>query len=327
MLDMRIARYWSDSSAIVGDGTDPALDYARAVHLTVYWGQDMSACPVCTPAHPPRRLTEKLRRGLPLLNEEVFALGEGRWPLPDEAFSLSLIPPLVKDAQVKKGGTTSWLLTEPSFFLRKHSPVLGCIYLGEVAIERGPPVRIRQRVMHAGARGPIPGIPNNLKLISAVCGLYDGAERLLPQPMEVDTAEQAERFVALVESGTRQQPVLAVACAPDEPEEAWRADTTAYARDAFTQQHAAAITVRGVRHLREMLGPHAVQEGAIKTYWPGFTSLDVPQDHPLTNYTTVMAHEQGRKGMLTRWRNRLMELDAWERRGDPIDIPKPEDAP
>jgi hypothetical protein len=321
MRDLPVDRYWIDSSATVGNGITPGLDYLRAVHLTIYWGQDMSSGPICEPAHPPKRLSERLRRGLPLLEEEIIALGEGRWPRPDEAFSLSSLPPLVRDAPMKEGGTTSWSLTGRSFFLRKFTPIGGCVYVGEVAIECGPPVRLRQRVMHSGIKGPIPGVAKNLKLISATCGLYDGGVRMLPLPIAVDTEEDAERLVALIESDQRGQPVVAVSCAYDEPEEGWRRDTEEYAREAFTLQHVAAVTVRGTRHLREMLGPQGLRDGAIKTYNTGFTRFDVPHDHPMTLYRTVVAHERGRKGMLARWRIRLMTSDGWARRAEPINIP------
>ena len=318
MRDIAIDRFWIDSSSIIGDGLFPSLDYERAVHLNVYWAQDMSDGPICNSAHPPKRLAERLRRGLPLSDEESVLLSEGRWPLPSEAFSLCSLPPLVDDAQVKGGGTTSWTLTKTSFFLRKIEPVRGCLYVAEVVIELGPPVRVRQRVMHVGTRAPVPGVIKSIKLVSSICGLYDGDVRMLPVPIRVDTIEDAERFIALIESGARQQPVVAVACARDESEEDWCTDAEEYAKEAFTLQHVAAITVRGTQHLREMLGPHGLQDGAIKTYNPGFTRFDEPQEHPMTLHHTVVEHPLGRRGMLARWRIRLMTTDAWERRAEPV---------
>jgi len=315
MLDLPVDRYWIDSSAIVGDGTAPVLDFRRAVHLTIYWGQDLSNGQVCTPAHPPKRLAEQQRRGFPLSDEETKSLGEGRWPLPAEAFEFSNLPWNVDEAPLKKGGTTSWHLTESSLHLRKSTPVTGCLYVGETLIESGPPVRIRQRVMHVGPRGPIPGVLQNMKLISSVCGLYDGGVRMLPLAREVRTEEDGERFAGLLESDLRQQPVMAVACTRGETEERWRADVASYAREAFTLQHVAAVTVGGVSYLDEILGSHALPEGAIKIYGPGFTPLDIPQTHPVTTYHSAIAHEGGRKGMLNRLRIRRMTQDAWERRG------------
>lgn len=316
MRDLPIDRFLIDSSAVVGDGKNPSLDYSRAVHLTVYWSQCMSHGPICATASLPKRLAEQLRRGFPLASEDICRLSNGLWPLPDQAFAIPGLPSRVDEAEVKDGGLVSWSLSPEVFILRKRHQLKGYIHIGEVAVESGPPVIIRQRTMHIGKEGPMPGVANNMKLISAVCGLYDGGVRLLPMPMIVEDDDDAERFVALIENEERRQPVVAVACGKSEPVEHWLSDVKDYAIKAFTLQHAAAVTVRGVRHLREVLGPHALQEGSIKTYYPGFTTLDVQHQHRMTASETVAAHPQGREGMLNRWRNRLMTDDAMDRRND-----------
>jgi hypothetical protein len=134
--------------------------------------------------------------------------------------------------------------------------------------------------------------------------------------MKVRTDEDAERLAELLKSDKRQQPVLAVASAPLDTENSFLEDVTPCAREAFTLQHVAAVTGRGLLHLDGMLGSHALPQGAIRIYLPGYSSLAVQQAHPLTPYKSVIAHQGGRKGMLNRLRIRCMTQDAWERRGD-----------
>lgn len=322
MRDMVVDRYWIDSLAIVGDGSNEELDFRIAVHMTLYWGQDMTSALVCDLAHPPKRLSERLRRGMPLSLGEIAEFGEGRWPLPDEAFSLERLPATVDDAVVKEGGSVSWRLSPHRLFLRKLTPMQGMVYVGEVVVDRGPPVSIRQRMMRAGLRGPVPGIAKNLKLISAMRGLYDGGKRMLPVPMGVETEHDVEQLVSLLESDTRMQPVVVVAQARGEQEDAWRSELAEYAKEAFTVQHVAAVSLSGIRNLRDVLGEHALSEGAIKTFRQGFSQLDLVTAHPISSYQTVLSHEHGRAGLLKRWRIRTMGQDAWNRREDPTIEPQ-----
>lgn len=318
MSDAAVDRYWFDISAIIGDRQDPALCFRQAVHLSVYWGQAMSDGPVCAPVHPPKRLAERMRQGLPLSEDECRSLSAGKWPPPDEAFDLSTVPRVIDNVQTKDGGSVSWLIDDASMYLRKTTPIPQCMYVGEISIRYNVTTSIRQRAMHIGTRGPIPGVPKSLKLLSSICGLYDGGVRMWPEPTLVDTDADAKSLIALIESEERRQPVIAVACSMVDSVAEWRSVVEKFARDAFTLMHVAAVTARGAHHLQDLLGPHGIEDGAIKTFKPGFTRLDVPQFHPMTLHRNVLAHEQGREGMLTRWRNRVMTGEAWDRRDEPL---------
>ncbi|MBL6081941.1 hypothetical protein JMJ56_28565 [Belnapia sp. T18] len=315
MFDMPLARLWLDIPANLGLGQDPDLTFRKAVHLALYAAQDLSNGPITATTHPPRRLAERLRRGLPLSDEEIYLLGEGRWPPPNEAFSLDSLPRSVPPTPVKEG-TAAWTLGCDRLTVRKTVPVNGNVYIADLEIIAGPHPRLRQKVGQVGNRGYVAGVPKGLKLLSAMCGLYDGTIRMLPRPITVSTAGEAEAFVRAATDENRIQPLVAVAMTRGEAVEEWQADVEAYAKEAFTLQHVASVSVSGVRALYDLLGPHALPEGAIKTYNAGFSTLDVQAAHPVTTWETIQAHERGRTGMMERWRKRLMTRDAWARRGE-----------
>jgi hypothetical protein len=308
-------RSWIDVPALIGQGANPDLDFRLAVHLTIYWAQDMSGGPICKPVYPPKRLAEKLRKGLPLGSDEIAVLGEGVWPPTESAVHLTELPKHVSLTSVKKG-RVAWTLFDDSLLLRKEVDVGAYTYVSDIKITAGDRVRLRQTVAHVGERAPVAGVPRNLKLISAVCGLYDGDFRMLPIPTVVHTPEDVETFLKLVLSQERMQPIIAVAMANMEAEDRWRSDLDASARESFALQHIVGITTEGVSHVREMLGAHGLKAGSIKTYNAGFSMLDVPSHHPMTSWNTIQTHDRGRIGMLDRWRKRLMSRDAYSRRED-----------
>ena len=315
MDDNHHRQHWLDITATIGDGSNPTLAYKMAVHTALYAAQDLCNGPVSATAHPPKRLTEKLRRGLPLSEEAIQAYGEGRWPPPDEAFSLDVLPASVRDEKVKEGIVT-WELSPERLKLTKSVPVGGSVYEVEVDITAGPPPRIRQAVSHLGPRSHVAGVPRGFKLLAATCGLYDGRMRFLPRPMPVDSEQEVDEFVAVLLDENRTQPLVAVAAGAGESEADWMPEVNVYAKEAFGVQHVAAVTVRGAGCVRELLGSHGLLTGSIKTYRPGFSRLDVPSKHPMTSDRTIREHERGRAGMLERWRKRLMVRDAWDRRGE-----------
>jgi hypothetical protein len=307
-----LSRLWLDVAAYIGDGANPTLAFGMAVHLAIYAAQDLSDGPIFPTSHPPKRLAEKLRRGLPLSNEMVEMLGEGRWPLPESAFSIAQLPRAVPLTPVKEG-SVAWRLTDEHLSLRKTVPVGEAKFVTDVEIAAGRRPTIRQKVGHIGGRSHVAGVPKGLKLISAVCGLYDGRTRLLPVPIYVDSDIDAEQFIKIAEDSERLQPLVAVAAKRGESHNEWIAEVETYAKEAFLLQQVAAVTARGVRALNDLLGSHGLPDGAIKTYNAGFSVLDLPTAHPLTAWETIQAHERGRAGMLERWRKRLMTRDAWDR--------------
>ena len=309
----RPARCWLDVTATIGDGNDPDLDFRTAVHLAIYAAQDLSDGPVAQTAHPPKELTEKLRRGVPASPEQVAELGRGRWPLPPEAFALDTLPHDVPITPVKLG-TVAWTLSDGLLQLSRCVPRGAATFVHEVEVTAGALPVVRHRISHVGGHPPgSPGVPRSLKLLSAVCGVYDGATRLSPVPTIVDDEDSVERAVAVIEDPGRRQPLTMVAAAPGEADEEWLPEVEACAREAFGLQHVVGITDRGRSLLNDVLGEHGILAGAIKTYRSGFNRLDIPITHPLTAWRTVQEHPQGRPGMLKRWRNRLMTSDALDR--------------
>jgi hypothetical protein len=307
-------RFWMDIPAAVGEGR--YRDFQYAVHLTIYWAQDMSGGPICNPVHPPKRLAEKLRKALPISADEIALLGEGRWPPTEASLDLRDIPRNVPLTPVKLGRVT-WMLSDEKLDLRKEVDMGAYTYSVHIDITATDHVRIRQTVTHMGERAPVPGVPRNLKLLSAICGLFDGDIRLLPVPMIVNTIDDVEAFLRLAENPDRLQPIIAVAMAEDESQNQWRGEVEDFAREAFALQHVVGVTVSGVARIREILGPHGLLPGAIKTYNAGFSLLDVPSDHQMTMWSTIREHNRGRVGMLKRWHRRLMSRDAYSRRDDP----------
>jgi hypothetical protein len=93
----------------------------------------------------------------------------------------------------------------------------------------------------------------------------------------------------------------------------WLTDVVEHAREAFALQHVVGITPTGLKALEDLLQVHAPPEGSIKTFRPGFTTLDVVKDHPATLYQAILEHPKGRRGMLARWRKRMMTHEASER--------------
>jgi hypothetical protein len=312
MFDLPLDRLWLDVSARIGNEYGAVCPFRIAVHLVLYAAQDLCDGPIAQTAHPPKQLAEKLRRGMPLSDEVIRELGRGRWPLCEADFNLSNLPRTVPMTQVKEG-MVSWTLTDEKLLLRKRVAVRDSTYVTDVAITAAKLPQIRQTVGHIGGWSYAAGVPKGLKLISAVCGLYDGSIRMLPRPSIIDTDYDAEQFMIALEDGNRLQPFVAVAAMPGETEQELRADVEPYAKEAFTLQHVAALTVGGANALRRLLGPHALPDGAIKTYNAGFSRRDMPTNHPITIWQTIKAHERGRSGILERWRKRLMTRDAWDR--------------
>jgi hypothetical protein len=319
VTDLQLSRLWLDVAARIGDSTNPSLAFGMAVHLAIYAAQDLSDGPISPTSHPPKRLAEKLRRGMPLSDEMVELLGEGRWPLPESAFSIAQLPQTVPLTPVNEG-SVAWKLTDEHLSLRKTVPVGENTFVTDVEIVAGRRPTIRQKVGHIGSKSHVAGVPKGLKLISAICGLYDGQTRLLPKPIYVDSDNDAERFINIAEDSERLQPLVAVAARRGESHDEWLAQVETYAKDAFLLQQVAAVTTRGVRALSDLLGSHGLPDGAIKTYNSGFSVLDLSTAHPLTAWETIQAHERGRAGMLERWRKRLMTRDAWNRATVGLDV-------
>jgi hypothetical protein len=306
---------WLDISGEVGTGANPERDFALAVHLTIYWAQNSRKGPVCETVAPIRQLAEALRKGMPLPEEEISNLGLGYWPPTDNDLNIDKLPRNVPPTAVVDG-SIKWTLSRKSLKLRKETFSKGAIYITVVELWVGAVVRIRQTLAHSGPRVPAPSAPRNLKLISAISGLYDGGIRCLPKSLWVDTPDDAERFLRLLEDADRKQYAVAISAADDVDVKCWTADVERYAKDAFALQHVVAITGRGRFNVRELIGHHGLPAGSIKTYRPGFSLFDVQQAHRITSQSAVM--ELGLARTLDLWRKRLMERDAWDRRdGDP----------
>ena len=308
-------RFFIDIPVEVGNGSNPKRDFALAVHLTLYWAQDLSQSAICNTASPPRRLAEKLRKGIPLPHETIEALGEGRWPPTDDALDVGRIPGNVPPTALREG-QVEWTLSGDHLRVHKETHLGGSTYVNDVEVFAGSVVRVRHRVGRRGAAIPVPGTPRNLKLISAVCGIYDGGVRFLPRPMRADSPEDVEVFLAMLENTDRQQPIVAVAAPDGEPDLGWASEIAEYALKAFALQHVVTMTANGRRIANERLGRHGLQAGAIKTYNARFHMLDAQGAHPMTTPAAIGEHERGLTGMLDRWRKRLITRDAFERRDD-----------
>jgi hypothetical protein len=311
-------RRWIDISAIVGNSVLPNRDFELAVHLALYWGQEMRNGPICPTSHPPSDLVKILRKGIPATAEEVSRLGQGYWPPPDDAFSLEMLPRSVPNTKVKEGRlqvSVAWDLSDTQLSLRKSSVDGGAEYWTTTEITRGREVGIRQIVETTGRAAHIPGMPAILKLLASTCGLYDGDVPISPRALIVDTEEDVKKFLAILESPTRMQPLVSVSRIESESATEWLNDVVEHARESFGLQHVAGLTPSGLQTLHDLLGYHAPPEGSIKTFRSGFTLLDVVKVHPATLHQTILEHPKGRSGMLARWRKRMMTQDAWERGG------------
>lgn len=302
---------WIDVSARIG-GDDPDLAFCTAVHIAIYWAQDLCGGPITRTTHPASKLTKKLKRGLPLPNEEVRILGDGRWPPSPEAFSLDCIPRVIPITEVKEG-TATWTLDDERLLLTKSVVISGTLLTHDIEITAGPQPMVRQRAREAGRGKHDPGVPVSLKLMAAICGLFDGNTRFTPEPLLVHTEEDVELFLNVLKDPERRQPLIAVAADDGSPDDTWLPDVEQAAKNSIMLQHFAAITKDGLTLINDALGSHGMAPGAIKTFRAGFSSLDIPDRHPATSRGAVADHHLGRAGMLERWRKRLMTTDASER--------------
>jgi len=206
-------------------------------------------------------------------------------------------------------------LNDTKLSLRKIVSDGGAQYRTTTEITRGREVGIRQIVETTGRGAHTPGMPVILKLLASTCGLYDGDVPISPRPFIVDSDEDAKKFLAILESPTRAQPVVSVSRLASESATQWLADVLEHGREAFGLQHVAGITPTGLQTLHDMLEFHTPPEGSIKTFRSGFTTLDVVNAHPATLHHAILEHPKGRRGMLARWRKRMMTQEAWERGG------------
>jgi hypothetical protein len=287
---------WIDIPATIGEGTD-LEDFRLAVHLTIYWAQDMTGGPLWKPYVPPRPLANKLCRAQPLSDAEIEQLGWGRWPPLPEELDLSEAPKEMPVMRVKKG-LAGWKLDERGrFWLRK---AVGS-YVSDVKIrvdEESDRILLRQTV-----NGGETGVPRNLKMISSAIGLYDGDVRLLPVPMLVHTPQDVSDFIELLVHPERMQAMWLIAQDDDDDGVEWEAEVERFAHQSFGLQHVVGATLAGTEHLRNALGQHWVPPGAIRTFNADFTLDDDEQDHPIMMPRTV--REYGRAEALAnlhRWR-------------------------
>ena len=295
----------------MGDRTAPDLDFKQAVHFSLYWAQDLRQGPICQTSPTPRALFKRARSGLPLTPEEILVLGEGQWPPPAELLDINGLPnEVVEDAT--KNGRVSWKLNESRLVLRKLTPRPGCTFVTDLEIVRGhlgPSIRVM--LGHIGGYAPVPGTPVVMKVLSSVCGLYDGGVRLLPCARLVDTPEDAEEFVRDLEDMERQRPIVTVVAPRDHDDyPAWRVQVDACAKEAFALQHVVCVTRDGLQQLQELLGPHAPKEGSVKTYHSGFSHFDLKQAHPVMGNRTIESHETGLEGVLRELTTRMAAKDA-----------------
>ncbi len=318
MLELIGTLRWVDISATIGDRALLDRDFKLAVHLALYWGQEMRNGPICRTYHPPSDLIKILRKGVAATEAEVSELGQGYWPPRDDAFSLDALPRSVPDTQVKDARpqvSVAWDLNDTKLWLRKIVVDGGAQYKTTTEITRGREVGIRQIVETTGRGAHTPGMPVILKLLASTCGLYDGNVPISPRPLIVDSEEDARKFLAILESPMRRQPVVSVSRLASESETQWLIDVVEHAREAFGLQHVAGITPTGLQTLQKLLEFHAPPEGSIKTFRSGFSTLDVVKTHPATLHQAIVEHPKGRRGMLARWRKRMMTQDASERGG------------
>ena len=289
-----------DIPATIGEGTDRS-DFELAVHLTIFWAQDMTGEPIWKPAVS-RLMASKLCRAMPL--DEQDDEDDEPWPPSREQLDLTAAPKEVPMQAVKKG-FVGWLLEDDRFLLRKQ---LGQ-FVSDVRIEIDPAaerILVRQTVT-----GGVSGVPRNLKMISSAIGLYDGDVRLLPVPMTLNTAEDVGEFLELVQHPDRQQPMWAIGQEDDDPTDA-QVVVERFARDSFGLQHVVWVTLAGIGHMRYAMGPHAVLRGAIKTYKTGFKLTDEQEQHQImTNRAVQSIGLANALGMLLR---RRMMRDAVARR-------------
>lgn len=295
---------WIDIPATIGEGTEPE-DFRLAVHLTIYWAQDMMDGPHWKPYMPPRLLANKLCRAAPLTDAEIEQLGDGRWPPTPEQLDLSEAPKEMAVLPVKKG-MAGWKLDDGGrFWLRKQ---LGR-FVSDVMIkvdEESDRILLRQTV-----NGGETGVPRNLKMISSAIGLYDGDVRLLPVPMLVHTPEDVRDFMELLDHPERLQALWVIAQDVGDDGAEWQDEVERFARQSFGLQHVIGATVEGTKRLHDVLGHHWVPPGAIRTFNAGFAMEDDQSEHPIMMPRTV--REYGRAEALTQLHRWRMARDARNR--------------
>jgi hypothetical protein len=206
--------------------------------------------------------------------------GMPSWPPLDADLDLSRVPAEVPATAVNARRSVTWRLTPERLDLTLETQMKGSEHRVAVGIASGEDVRMRVRLWQLCGRF-VPGAPRCLRMISSACdGLYDEGWQILPDPMPVDDEESAVMLAEFVRSPERRLPVV-MFCAPTVGTDAVKRVARKFALDAFPIAHVAFVSGAGFRAAASLLPGHPPASGRLRTFRPGYTDMDLAEDHRL----------------------------------------------
>lgn len=139
-------------------------------------------------------------------------------------------------------------------------------------------------------------VPKFVRRIVQSCSATLDARRLTLDPWCVDSQEEVEALLALLESSARKSDVIVFSFPGDRDEDA---GTEARAREFYRKvmgtAHVCMLTSSATYRLSDLVGkPFSVFQGAIRTYRPGFDFVQGdPRAHPLAFAHRIAAWPEG----------------------------------
>lgn len=166
--------------------------------------------------------------------------------------------------------------------------VPGRIWTTEVAIgwHRGKTPHFSLRLLVASPEEDpafAPAVPGLIRQIAKECGLAVGGFAITDAPLRIQSDNDVEELIALIEAPARRLPVIVAAgderaANPDAPQ----INADELARVMTGLAHVAIVPARFTYALSDAFGKQrSCYHGAVRAYRPGFDSSADPYDHPL----------------------------------------------
>jgi len=167
--------------------------------------------------------------------------------------------------------------------------VPGRVWTTEVAVGRqdGQPPHLSLRLLVASPEEEPefdPAVPGLLRQIAQQSGLLAGGFALSATPWRIDSEEDLEKLIDMLEAPARRLPVF-LASGDERAEDPALPliDVDTLARATIGLAHVVVVPARFTYGLSDAFGKlRSCYHGAVRAYLPGFDSASDPYEHPLT---------------------------------------------
>jgi hypothetical protein len=130
-----------------------------------------------------------------------------------------------------------------------------------------------------------PSVPRVVRRLVKTPGLIDYGARITEKAWFVDTEDDVDQLLALLENPRRTRPVHVVC---EDAEGVPLVDPTELAQRMAGLSHVVHLSAQGASYLKRRLGPElGVWGPALRTYTPGFTQGCAPTNHPFATLKTL----------------------------------------